>query len=171
MFFSDPPFCFRKWYHVNAYFMFLFTIATGLVASLFRILQGVFFGLIYLGRCDKCVLMSGFESMDRGKYFPSLRVTQWSLKSKSLHCKPLLPLTYEVWDKVMFSLASVSLFTGVVLGVWCREGCGVEEDVCLRVFARGYLPWGVPPPPRWLLPQAVRILLEYILVYLLKLVK
>ena len=47
--------------------MFLFTIATGLVASLFRILQGVFFGLIYLGRCDKCVLMSGFESMDRGK--------------------------------------------------------------------------------------------------------
>ena len=69
----------------------------------------------------------------------------------------LIPPSYEVWDKVMFSLISVILSIGVVYkgrradGIWCRGWC------------REVSAWGFAPP-WWLLPRAVRIQLECILV-------
>jgi len=41
-------------------------IATGLFSCLYRILQGLIFGMIFLGRLDRCVLMSGLETQDIG---------------------------------------------------------------------------------------------------------
>ena len=71
--------------------------------------------------------------------------------------KRLLPPAKGVWGKVICLHLSVILSTGggcLVQGVPGPEGCLVQ----------GYLVLGVPggDPPRWLLLQAVRILLECI---------
>ncbi|XP_070542910.1 stimulated by retinoic acid gene 6 protein-like isoform X2 [Ptychodera flava] len=56
----------RRAYHVTTYVMFYFNIILGLWSCLLRVLYSVIFGLLFLGRTDKCLLIHGWESLDSG---------------------------------------------------------------------------------------------------------
>ena len=49
------------------YFFFLANIQVGFFSSLFRIVYSFLWGLLYLGRIDRCVLMAGKENYDKGQ--------------------------------------------------------------------------------------------------------
>ncbi|XP_072167421.1 stimulated by retinoic acid gene 6 protein-like [Diadema setosum] len=56
----------RRMFHVQVYFMFFFNVILGLASCLFRIFKSVLFGLLLVGRIDRCLLMRGFELFDSG---------------------------------------------------------------------------------------------------------
>ncbi|CAH1797238.1 unnamed protein product, partial [Owenia fusiformis] len=56
----------RKWYHIFSYYLFLFNLPLGLFSALVRIGKGILFGLLMLGRVDRCALMPDFETYDKG---------------------------------------------------------------------------------------------------------
>lgn len=56
----------RKVYHNVSYFLFFFYIVLGVFGCLVTILKGVLLGIVYLARLDKCGLVSGFETWDKG---------------------------------------------------------------------------------------------------------
>ena len=49
------------------YFLFIANIQVGLFSSLFRIVKSFVWGMLYLGRIDRCVLMPGKEDKDKGR--------------------------------------------------------------------------------------------------------
>ncbi|ELT92355.1 hypothetical protein CAPTEDRAFT_220731 [Capitella teleta] len=53
-------------FHVFNYFFFIANIQTGIFSCLYRILIGFVFGLVFLGRMDRCVLMERLEGSDKG---------------------------------------------------------------------------------------------------------
>ena len=59
---------FRRILHVTNYFFFMANIAIGLLSCLYRIGIGMLFGLLFLGRLDRSVLMKDLERLDTGKY-------------------------------------------------------------------------------------------------------
>ncbi|XP_071487309.1 stimulated by retinoic acid gene 6 protein-like [Diadema antillarum] len=56
----------RRLFHVQVYFFFFFNVILGLASCLLRIFKSVLFGLLLVGRIDRCLLMRGFELFDSG---------------------------------------------------------------------------------------------------------
>ncbi|XP_070543672.1 stimulated by retinoic acid gene 6 protein-like [Ptychodera flava] len=54
----------RRMFHVANYILFFFNVILGLFSCLLRIGKALIFGILFLGRTDKCLLMRGFESYD-----------------------------------------------------------------------------------------------------------
>lgn len=50
------------------YFLFFYTIILGLFSALFRLLESLFLGILFISRLDKSLLIRGYESWDSGKY-------------------------------------------------------------------------------------------------------
>lgn len=65
-------------FNVIDYYLFIINISTGMFSCLARIGKSFLYGIIYMGRMDKCVLMAEFESKDKGKYlFYILNIIIW----------------------------------------------------------------------------------------------
>ncbi|XP_041465099.1 stimulated by retinoic acid gene 6 protein-like isoform X1 [Lytechinus variegatus] len=56
----------RRLFHVQVYFFFFVNVIIGLASCLLRIFKSVLFGLLLVGRIDRCLLMRGFELYDSG---------------------------------------------------------------------------------------------------------
>eukprot|EP00057_Strongylocentrotus_purpuratus_P019461 XP_011673935.1 PREDICTED: stimulated by retinoic acid gene 6 protein homolog isoform X2 [Strongylocentrotus purpuratus] len=56
----------RRLFHVQVYFFFFVNVILGLASCLLRIFKSVLFGLLLVGRIDRCLLMRGFELYDSG---------------------------------------------------------------------------------------------------------
>ncbi|XP_052234146.1 stimulated by retinoic acid gene 6 protein-like isoform X2 [Dreissena polymorpha] len=56
----------RKIFHNVTYFTFFFYIVLGLFGCLLTIIKGMILGIMYLSRLDKCGLVNGFETWDKG---------------------------------------------------------------------------------------------------------
>ncbi|KAH3770226.1 hypothetical protein DPMN_171510 [Dreissena polymorpha] len=57
----------RKIFHNVTYFTFFFYIVLGLFGCLLTIIKGMILGIMYLSRLDKCGLVNGFETWDKGR--------------------------------------------------------------------------------------------------------
>ncbi|XP_045191755.2 stimulated by retinoic acid gene 6 protein-like [Mercenaria mercenaria] len=56
----------RKVYHNVCYFLFFFYIVLGVFGCFLTILKGMVLGIMHLARLDKCGLVTGYETWDKG---------------------------------------------------------------------------------------------------------
>ncbi|XP_072050873.1 stimulated by retinoic acid gene 6 protein-like [Amphiura filiformis] len=56
----------RRVFHVSTFLLFFLNVTIGLVSCLMRIIKALIFGLLYIGRMDRCILMRGWELWDTG---------------------------------------------------------------------------------------------------------
>ncbi|XP_071954207.1 stimulated by retinoic acid gene 6 protein-like [Antedon mediterranea] len=56
----------RRYFHNATYVLIFYNVVIGLASCLMRIVKAVLFGLYYLGRLDRCLLMRGWELWDTG---------------------------------------------------------------------------------------------------------
>ncbi|XP_072038888.1 stimulated by retinoic acid gene 6 protein-like [Amphiura filiformis] len=56
----------RRNFHVTVYVTLFLNAILGLASCLMRILKAVMFGMLFIGRVDRCTLMRGFELWDPG---------------------------------------------------------------------------------------------------------
>ena len=56
----------RRFFNGADFFLYMVNVSTGLFSALWRLMKGLMIGLFYIGRMDRCVLMSGFEEHDLG---------------------------------------------------------------------------------------------------------
>ncbi|XP_077989332.1 stimulated by retinoic acid gene 6 protein-like [Glandiceps talaboti] len=75
----------RRVFHVTNYLLFFFNVVLGLFSCLLRIGKALIFGLLFLGRTDRCLLMKGFESYDTG-----FKAYLGFLKVEEAHTHPVL---------------------------------------------------------------------------------
>nr|XP_006817521.1 PREDICTED: stimulated by retinoic acid gene 6 protein homolog [Saccoglossus kowalevskii] len=75
----------RRLFHIVNYLLFFFNVILGLFSCLFRILKSMIFGVLFLGRTDRCLLMKGFETFDTG-----FTAYMGFLKVEETHMHPVL---------------------------------------------------------------------------------
>ena len=56
----------RSWYNMS-FFFFFWNLFLGVVSALLRVLRGIVFGVFFIPRIDRPVLMTGFERFDAGR--------------------------------------------------------------------------------------------------------
>ena len=58
----------RRAFHNTVYFMFFLNVLVGLASCLLRILKTFLFGVLLVGRIDRCLMYPGLELMDKGRW-------------------------------------------------------------------------------------------------------
>ncbi|XP_038078111.1 stimulated by retinoic acid gene 6 protein-like [Patiria miniata] len=86
----------RRLFHWTVYITLFMNVVVGLVSCLMRIIKAVFFGVLFIGRIDKCTLMRGWELWD-----PGFKSYLGFLQLEVAHTHPvLITFCHFLWKSV-----------------------------------------------------------------------
>ncbi|XP_022104723.1 stimulated by retinoic acid gene 6 protein-like [Acanthaster planci] len=86
----------RRLFHLTVYITLFLNVIVGLVSCLMRIIKAVFFGVLFIGRIDKCTLMRGWELWD-----PGFKAYLGFLQLEVAHTHPvLITFCHFLWKSV-----------------------------------------------------------------------